>query len=134
MTDQRHNKSFFFDRIVSLCWLLLLFIATTVTSCSSSSSSSSSSLPETTTTTTTTSRRRNNVASLSDWATQEGIEMHSALQWKHYGGTNWGFELKESVPPGTHLMRVPRKLVLESGPIYEEFKNNKDYYYTEPQL
>ena len=72
------------------------------------------------------------VSSLSTWAAEQGIKMHSSLQWKHYGGTNWGFELKESVPKGTLLMQVPRDLVLESGPIYEEFQSSGDY--TEKQL
>jgi len=80
------------------------------------------------------------VLALSRWAKEQGIVMHENLQFKEYPSTscddeggassNWGPELKEPVPPGTVLLQVPRKLVLESKSLEEEFQP----IYTEEQL
>lgn len=61
---------------------------------------------------------------MTKWAEEQGIVMHDSLEWKQYDQSedgNWGLELKEPVPPGTTLLQVPKRIVLEADCIQEEF-------------
>jgi len=77
-----------------------------------------------------TTARKSAVSAMTQWAKEQGIVMHENLQWKQYDhdptsgegeSNNWGLELKEAVPVGTTLVKVPKDLVLNADSIYEEF-------------
>lgn len=66
------------------------------------------------------------VFAMAKWAKDQGIEMHDSLQWKQYDPDkdgNWGLELKEPVPAGTTLMKVPRSVVLDAKTLLREFRD-----------
>ena len=91
--------------------LLLMAIILIVAPFTAASSSSSSS--------------PRNVNQLSQWANQQGVVMHDSLQWKQQtdeNDDNIGLELKESVEPGTILLKVPRNIVFDAQCIRKELE------------
>ncbi len=66
------------------------------------------------------------VTSLTKWATNEGVYLHPAVQWKEYGNSDWGMVLKDrTVERGTVLLKVPHSLILDSTVLRKEEEENK---------
>ena len=100
--------------------LLLAAFCVFAVGCTASSSSSIPASPR-------------NVNDLSRWANQQGVVMHDSLQWKQQktkgngddddtNDDNIGIELKESVEPGTVLLKVPRSIVFDALRIRNELE------------
>jgi hypothetical protein len=76
-----------------------------------------------------------NVNHLSRWANEQGVVMHDSLQWKQQtdddgdgdgeekNDDNIGLELKESVEPGTVLLKVPRSIIFDARCIRKELED-----------
>ena len=94
------------NNLSKLLSFLLIFVISTADASSSSNNGGS-----------------RDVLALSNWAKKSGILMHDKLQWKNYGSGDWGLVLKEPVPRGTVLLKIPRSLVLDSRVIREDISD-----------
>lgn len=66
---------------------------------------------------------KRDISSFSQWLQNSGVQMHDKIQWKDNGLNDYGLVLTSSVPRGTVLLKVPRKLVLDSHVIRESFSD-----------
>ncbi len=66
---------------------------------------------------------KRDISSFSQWLKNSGVEMHEKIKWKDNGLNDYGLVLSSPVPVGTVLLKVPRKLVLDSQVIRESFSD-----------